>query len=356
MRPQDIPESLAPSRRGVLAGAAGVAAGVALAGAAGPAEAQTPARRTDAVLKAIPSTGEKIPAVGLGTFLTFYLLPGAKRGHLIEVVHRFLNAGGRVIDSSPLYGSGEITVGAALASSGVDDVFLTNKIWSTGDFLADESHARRSLDQTLGRLWREKIDVMQCHSLVNIDVVAPLLLAWKKEGRIRFVGASHHDNAYQPILAGWIGRGKLDVVQVNYSIVNRSAETTVLKEAAEKGCAVLVNMPFEKARLFKAVEGRPLPDLAREIKAESWAAYFLKWVISHPAVTCALPSTSNPAHLEENMQALSGPLPDADLRERMAREMQAIPGVAGLMQTPWYPGKRYPGLIAQAQAALKARA
>ncbi|QZO00899.1 aldo/keto reductase [Chenggangzhangella methanolivorans] len=352
------------SRRGVLSGAAslGAASAVLAAGpATSPAAAQTPAAGPapvpagDVISRAIPRSGEVLPAVGLGTFLTFDVVPGQKRGHLIEVVRRFRAAGGRVIDTSPLYGSGEITVGAALASiEGTDDVFVTNKIWSTGEYLADDSHARRSLDQSLGRLWREKIDVMQCHSLVNVDVVVPLMKAWKKEGRVRFVGASHHENAYQSVLAGWIGRGGLDFVQVNYSIANRAA--SVLKEAAAKGCGVLINMPFEKARLFKLVEGRPLPDFAADIGAKSWAAFFLKFVLGHPAVTCALPSTSNPDHLVENMEALRGPLPDEAMRARMIGHMESLPGFAELMSTPWYPGKRYPGLIARAQAELRARA
>lgn len=261
-----------------------------------------------------------------------------------------------MIDASPLYGAGEVNVGAFKAALGIDEgLFVTNKIWSTGEFLADEGHARRSLEQSQLRLWRERIDAMQCHSLVNVEIVVPILKAWKKEGRIRYVGATHHDPLYFPALADWVGRGELDLVQVHYSIAERRAEERILPEAQAKGVAVLVNMPLEKARLMKLVEGRPLPDFAAEFGARSWAQFFLKWVIAHPAVTCALPATSDPEHASDNMGALTGPLPDAAMRARMVRHMEAIPGFSDLVKTPWYPGKRYPGLIARAQGELRAR-
>jgi aryl-alcohol dehydrogenase-like predicted oxidoreductase len=355
--PSPIPTDLATSRRGLMKGAAALTAAAALAGPATAQTAPASAPPGDVVTRAIPSTGERLPAIGLGTFLTFDVVPGQKRDHLFEVVRRHWEAGGRVIDTSPLYGAGEITVGDALIGLGANQqAFIANKIWSTGDFLADESHARRSLEQSFGRLWRDRIDLMQCHSLVNIDVVAPILNAWKKEGRIRLIGATHHDTAYQGLLAGWIARAKLDFVQVNYSIFNRAAEETVLKEAQARGCGVLINMPFEKARLFKLVEGRPLPDFAADIGAATWASFFLKFVIGHPAVTCALPSTSNPEHLTQNVAALRGPVPDAAMRARMAAHMETIPGFSELGQTAWYPGKRYPGIIARAQAEIRARA
>ncbi|GLK79243.1 aldo/keto reductase [Methylopila turkensis] len=352
------PRPLAPNRRAFLGGsAAALAAATVVTPAAltaSPAAAQSAAG--PALTRRIPSSGEEIPAVGLGTFLAFDLTPGQKREHLFEVTKRFWEAGGRVVDTSPLYGTGEITTGDALIAIGANQqAFVANKLWSTGEFLADDSHAVRSLDQSLGRLWRDKIDLMQCHSLVNAEVMIPLMQAWKKEGRIRYVGATHYENPHHAVLASWIARGKLDVVQVNYSIFNRAAEETVLKEAEARGCAVLVNMPFEKARLFKAVEGQPLPAFASEIGAATWAAFFLKWVLGHPAVTCVIPATSDPEHASENMAALRGPLPDAAMRARMARHMETIPAFAEIGKQPWYPGKRYPGLIARAQAAIRAR-
>ncbi|ARP94481.1 aldo/keto reductase [Bordetella genomosp. 13] len=345
-------------RAGVSAAALTGAGLLPLAGLAQRAPATTVAAASapPVLTRRIPSTGEVLPAIGLGTFLTFDVLPGQPRQHLREVMQRFWEAGGRVLDTSPLYGTGEISVGDHAASLGIaEGLFMANKIWSTGEFLADESHASRSLAQSQNRLWRERMDLMQVHSLTNIEFVLPYLKAWKKEGRIRYTGITHYEDAYLPLLAAWIERGQPDFVQVQYSIASRRAEERVLPLAAERGVAVLTNLPFEKARLFALVEGRPVPDFVKEIGVQTWAQYFLKWVISNPVVTCALPSTSNPAHMAENMEALRGPLPDAAMRARMLKHMEGIPGFDKVTQMPWYPGKRYQGLIARNQAALRAR-
>jgi diketogulonate reductase-like aldo/keto reductase len=313
---------------------------------AGQAHAQSagPARPpADAIMRTIPSSKATIPAIGLGTFLTFDVIPGQQRNHLRDVIRTYWEGGARVVDTSPLYGTGEITV------------FIANKIWATGEYLADESHALRSLGLSEGRLWRQPIDLMQCHSLVNVDLIVPYLRAWKKEGRIRYTGVTHFENPYMAPLTDWVQRGNLDFVQVNYSIFNRQADERLIPAAAERGIAVLTNMPFEKARLFKIVEGRELPSFAREIGATTWAAFFLKWVISHPNVTCALPATSSAAHAAENIAALSGPLPDRAMRARMVRHMESIPGFSGIGEMPWYPDKRYPGIIGRSQAELRKR-
>jgi diketogulonate reductase-like aldo/keto reductase len=316
------------------------------------ADAQTPGP----IAKKIPRTGEVVPSIGLGSFLTFDVLPGQPRDHIREVIRRFWEGGGRVIDTSPLYGMAEVNVGDFATALGINgQVFVGNKIWSTGEYLADDSHAARSLEQSRQRLWRDQIDLMQCHSLVNVDVIVPLLRAWKKEGRIRYVGVTHHEPAYFGALAQWVERGDLDVVQVHYSIHTRMAEDRVLRAAADRGTAVLVNMPLEKARLHKLVAGRPLPDFARELGIETWAQFFLKWVISHPAVTCAVPATANPEHLLENVAAMRGPLPDRDMRVRMVRHMETIPGFDTLDEMPWYPEKTYPGVIGRAQRELRSR-
>jgi diketogulonate reductase-like aldo/keto reductase len=200
------------------------------------------------------------------------------------------------------------------------------------------------------RLWRDKIDVMQVHSLVNVDQIVPILRGWKQEGLVRYVGVTHHELPYFGPLADWVERGNLDFVQVHYSIHTRLAEERILPAAADRGVAVLVNMPFEKARLFKVVEGRPLPDFAKEIGASNWAQYFLKWIISHPAVTCAIPATTNPDHESENIGALRGPLPDREMRVRMVRHMESIPGFDRLADMPPYPGKTFNGVIRRAQS------
>jgi diketogulonate reductase-like aldo/keto reductase len=356
MAPSDHPFSA--DRRTVLGG---IALG-ALA-AAGPTVAQAQSappqsQATPAAIKPAGRTGETLTRLGLGTFLTFDLLPGAKRDALREVTRTYVEAGVRVVDTSPLYGTGETSAGDFLSAMNMtDQMFIANKIWSTGDFLADESHALQSFEQSQSRLWRERFDLIQCHSLVNVDVVVPMLRAWKKEGRTRFIGVTHHENDYHNVLAGWIERGEVDFVQVNYSIANRGAEERVFRAAADRGAGVFINMALEKGRLHKLVGDRPLPDFAREIGAENWAQFFLKYAMSHPAVTTVLCATSNPAHAAENVGALRGPLPDAALRARMVRHMESIPGFDNLVRMPWYPDKQamYQGLIRRSQADIRQR-
>jgi diketogulonate reductase-like aldo/keto reductase len=348
-----------PSRRELFK-ALGLGAAATILPAAGlrsvPAAAQVTSSPADLITRPIPRTNERLPAIGLGTFLTFDSVPGQKRDNVHEVIRRFWQAGGRVFDTSPLYGKAEVNLGDFATSLRINDqMFVTNKIWSTGEHLADDSHAGRSLELSMERLWRDRLDVMQCHSLVNVDVVVPLLHAWKKEGRIRYLGVTHHEPAYFGVLTDWVERGNLDFVQVHYSIHTRMAEERILPAAADRGVAVLVNMPLEKARLHKIVEGRPLPDFARELGIKTWSEYFLKWVIANPAVTCALPATTNPDHLMENVGAIRGPLPDRETRARMVRHMASIPGFDRLAAMPWYPGKTYPGVISRDQAKLRSR-
>jgi diketogulonate reductase-like aldo/keto reductase len=315
----------------------------------------TPA--ADVHQRTIPRTNERLPVVGLGTFMTFDHAPSQDREANREVVQRFWEAGGRVIDTSPLYGSSEVAVGQFASELRItDQLFFTNKIWSTGEFLADDSHAERSLQNSRVRLWRDKIDVMQCHSLVNVEVIVPHLRAWKKEHRIRYVGVTHHHPDYFGALRTWIESGEIDFVQVHYSIHTRLAEETVLPAAREHGVAVMVNMPFEKARLFELVRGRDLPDFARELGITSWAQYFLTWIISHPAVTCVLPATSDPAHIVENVTALKGVIPEPAMRDRMYQHVQDLPGFKKLAKMPWYPGKTFTGLVAQAESRIRSRA
>jgi diketogulonate reductase-like aldo/keto reductase len=345
---------------GTLAAASGMTSlGVSAAQAQG-STGQAPPRPADnrpIITRTIGVTNEVIPAVGLGTFLVFDALPGAKRDNLREVMKVHYDAGVRLVDTSPLYGSAQYTIGQFGAALGItDQLFIANKIWSTGEFLADESHARRSLELSQGLLWRDKIDAMHIHSLVNIESMIPILRAWKKEGLIRYIAISHYENAFHDAVLDLINRGGLDMVQINYSIFNRAAENRILPAARDKGMAVLANMPFEKARLFQAVQGRPVPDFARDF-ASTWAEYFLKWVIANPAVTCALAGTSNPAHAAENVRALRGPLPDQAMRQRMVQHMETLPGFDRIAGVAWYPGKeqQYQGLIRRQQGVLRQR-
>lgn len=299
------------------------------------------------ITKSIPRTNEVVPAIGMGTFLTFDVLSDQFRDHLQDVMSRFWQGGGRMIDVSPLYGMSEINVGEFAAALNItDDLFITNKIWATGEYLGDDSHALRQFEQSMQRLSRDRIDAMQVHSLVNVEMVIPFLREWKQDSRIRYLGVTHHDlPLYAAPIARWIENGELDFVQVRYSIFERGVEERILPAAADQGTAVLVNMPFEKARLFEVVQGQPLPDFASEIGCENWAQFFLKYVISHPAVTCAIPATTNPDHVVENLGAMREPLPDQEMRTRMVRHMESLPGFGNLAQMPWYPGKQFSGLV-----------
>lgn len=365
-----------PSRRRVLqlGAAATIAGGGALAAIATGGPPSRPAPSTTApasgptlapvapvaaglIAKQIPGTDIHLPAVGLGTFQTFDAIPEQARAVRDDVLRRFWAAGGRVVDTSPLYGLAEENIARSAVADGFqNDLFVTNKVWATGDHLGDESHAARSLNDSMQRLTRTApIDVMQCHALVNVDMIVPVLHAWKAEGRIRRLGVTHHDPAYFGPMAMWIETGDLDFVQTRYSIAERSAEQRILPLAADNGVAVTVNMPLEKGRLHQFVGDRPLPDFAAEVGISTWSQYFLKWVISHPAVTVALPATSNPDHLSDNMAACRGPLPDAAMRTRMLDHLLAMPGFDRLTTQPWYPGKQYPGVMNRDLAAIRER-
>ncbi|UHD45787.1 aldo/keto reductase [Aureimonas altamirensis] len=308
--------------------------------------------------RVIPRTEQTLTTLGLGTFMTFDALPGDDRSNLGEVFQRYVAGGGRVIDTSPLYGSAEVSVGAFLASTPeAAEIFVANKIWSTGEYAGDESHAVASFEQSRLRIWRDTIDLMQCHTLVNAAVVVPLMQAWKREGRIRYVGATHNENIAHDQLAQLVESDAVDFIQTNYSIFNRGAEDRLLPAAGSRGVGVLINLPLEKARLMKVVEDRPLPDFAREFEAATWAQFFLKWIMAHPAVTTVLCGTSNPDHAEDNVQAMYGPLPDEPMRRRMVQHMETIPGFADIGRMPWYPDKdaQYHGMIRAAQARGQAR-
>lgn len=330
-------------RRALLATAGAAMAAAALPAA--PAAAQSgPAGAP--ILRAIPKTGELVPAIGLGSFETFDVAPGEPRGHIREVLRRFHEAGGRVIDTSPLYGMAEVSIGDFATELGItDELFIANKIWATGEWLSDNRQAEDQLRRSAERLWRRGMDVMQVHSLTNEDQILPLLRTWKDEGKVRYVAVTHWNAEYYDTLERLVRGGNLDFIQFNYSVFSRSCEERLLPACADHGVAVLANMPFEKGRLFEVVEGRQVPDLAREIGIDSWAQLFLKFVISHPAVTASIPATSNPDHLADNMGALRGELPDEALRTRMVQHMEALDGFATTLRRPPYRGKAYGGVV-----------
>jgi len=266
--------------------------------------------------KPIPRTGESLPVIGLGTWQTFDIGPAqSERDPLREVLREFVRLGGRLIDSSPMYGRSETVVGDLATEIKLNDqLFVATKVWTSG-----RDAGIRQMEESFRRLRVKQIDLMQIHNLVDWRTHLSTLREWKKQGRIRYIGVTHYTASAYDQLAGVLKSEELDFVQLNYSIVEREAEQRLLPLAADRGAAVLVNRPFAQAQLFSKVRGKPLPAYAEEIGCASWAQFFLKFVISHPAVTCAIPATSKVQHLTDNIQAGMGQLPAAEIRQRMAK-------------------------------------
>jgi diketogulonate reductase-like aldo/keto reductase len=273
----------------------------------------------------IPGTGETIPAIGLGTWQTFDVHAAAtrERAALLEVLSRFFAAGGRVIDSSPMYGEAEATVGSLLeamrrkhqATRRVKP-FLATKVWTRG-----REQGKEQMTASSRKLGTRRIDLMQVHNLVDWKTHLATLRAWKEQGMVRYIGVTHHATSAFDELEAIIKREKIDFVQLPYSISMRKAEERLLPAAGDHGVAVLVMRPFGGGSLFQRVRGKKLPPWASEIDCTSWAQFFLKFLLGHGHVTCPIPATRNPEHLSDNMRAGLGRLPDEAQRARMARAL-----------------------------------
>jgi diketogulonate reductase-like aldo/keto reductase len=262
----------------------------------------------------IPKTGEALPVIGLGTWQTFDAASEAARKPLRDVLAQFVRLGGRVIDSSPMYGRSEAVVGDLATALGVHkELFIATKVWTTG-----RDAGIRQMEESFSRLRASRIDLMQVHNLVDWQTHLKTLRAWKAEGKVRYIGVTHYTESAYGDLERVIKNEELDFVQLNYSIAERAAERRMLPLAVDRRLAVLVNRPLAEGGLFRKVRGKPLPDWAADIGAASWAQFFLKFVLGHRAVTCAIPATSRVDHLGDNMGAGRGPLPDEAMRKRMA--------------------------------------
>lgn len=270
--------------------------------------------------RAIPSSGEKLPVIGLGTWRVFDVGSAeTDRAPLEEVLRIFVKHGARVIDSSPMYGRSEETIGALSSKSGLrDKLFLATKVWTHG-----KQAGLESIQRSFARLQTSRLDLMQVHNLVDVLTHLATLREAKSEGRIRYIGVTHYEAGALPDLEKVLQREKLDFVQINYSIMEREAEERLLPLAQERGVAVIVNRPFGGGDLFARVRAKQLPDWAAEFDCRSQAQFLLKWILGNPAVTCAIPATNNPGHLEDNLQAGSGRLPDAKMRQRMVEFVSA---------------------------------
>lgn len=277
------------------------------------------------VSRIIPKSGERIPAIGLGTWQTFDVgASQSERAPRGEVLRRFFAAGGRLIDSSPMYGRAEEVVGDVLADLGaLETPFRATKVWTTGK-REGISQMQRSIRRmrASGSSAAPRLDLMQVHNLQDWKTHLPVLREWKREGKIRYLGVTHYDHSAFPELERLMKTEELDFVQLPYSAVDRAAEKRLLPAAQDTGTAVLVMTPFESGGLFRQVRGEPLPPWAAELEATSWAQLFLKFLLGHPAVTCPIPATSNPEHVADNVRAGFGRLPDEPLREKIAAALR----------------------------------
>jgi diketogulonate reductase-like aldo/keto reductase len=276
--------------------------------------AQAKGESTAMLTRAIPSSGEKLPVIGLGTWQAFDVdLTSDNRRQLGDVLSLFVKLGGRVIDTSPMYGRAEDVIGELTTALGIQDkIFLATKVWTSG-----KENGIKSMERSMALLRAKRIDLMQVHNLVDVQTQLATLREWKAQGRIRYLGITHYEAGAFADVEKIMRSEKLDFVQINYSLMEREAEERLLPLAQERGVAVVVNRPFGGGDLFSRTRSKLLPDWAAEFDCRSWAQFFLKWIVANPAVTCAIPATDKSRHLEENIQGGIGALPDAKTRQRM---------------------------------------
>ncbi len=308
MKP-DRPER--PDRRDFLR----LAGGVALAGMFPPLAAAEPMRR-----RPVPSSGEAVPVIGLGTAHQFDVASDPETlAPLREVLLRLFEGGGTVIDTSPMYGRAEAVLGQLMGATDLPGKpFIATKVWTRG-----REEGIRQMKQSMSLMGVESVDLMQVHNLVDWRVHMETLRDWKTQGTIRYTGITHYRTDAFDDLEAVMRQARPDWVQLNYSILTPDAEKRLLPLAEDLGIAVMVNRPYDRGEVFSRVKGRELPAIARELECASWGQFFLKWVLAHPAVTCVIPGTSNPRHVADNVGAGFGPLPDAAQRARMREAIGA---------------------------------
>jgi diketogulonate reductase-like aldo/keto reductase len=263
----------------------------------------------------IPSSQERIPALGMGTWLTFDVADSRDGvASRTAIMAEFFAAGGALIDSSPMYGSSQVTIGRCLENlKPTPGLFAATKVWTPSGWLG-----LRQMEEATNLWGVEKFDLLQVHNLLNWRTHLDNLIEWRERGQVRYIGVTTSHGRRHSDLLNIIRTQPIDFVQLTYNIRDREAEHEILPAAAEAGIAVIANRPFRASRLFDPVRQQPLPAWAADIDCVNWAQFFLKFIISHPAVTCAIPATSRLAHMRENMGALRGRLPNAGQRQAMA--------------------------------------
>ena len=291
--------------------------GIGAAFTLGPVSGQTPKIMT----RKIPSTGEDVPAVGLGTWQVFDAgNDAAARAPLREVLAAFAKAGGKMIDSSPMYGSAESVAGDLVAELGLRDrLFFATKVWTRG-----REDGIQQMETSFRRLKVKQMDLMQIHNLLDVAIHTKTINEMKAKGRVRYTGITHYTSSAYADVEKCLKNEKYDFLQINYSLAERESEKRLLSICKDKNIAVIANRPFAEGAMFRRVRGKPLPAWAAEIGVASWAQYFLKWIVGHPAITCVIPGTGKPEHISDNVAAGFGALPDEAMRKRMAAYYDAL--------------------------------
>lgn len=274
-----------------------------------------------ALKRTIPSSGEQIPAVGLGTARTFDTGGGVEQlAPLRDVMRTFVDRGGTMVDSSPMYGQAERVVGQLVTSLDIANrLFFATKVWTTG-----ESSGKAQMEDSFRLLATNRIDLMQVHNLTDTQTHLSSIRELVERGRVRYVGITHYTPGAFGELESWISKEKLDYVQFPYSIASREAETRLLAAAADHGVATIAHRNYEKGRLFRKVKGMSLPDWAAEFDCASWGNFFLKYLLGDPRITNVIPATTKVKHLNDNMDAGIGRLPDRPMRKRMVEYIEAL--------------------------------
>ena len=306
-----------PTRRAVIRALAGGALGALLR----PYAALAGAPPTSVLSRAIPSSGEKLPVVGLGTWITFNVGDDpVLRDESAAVMKAFFDAGGRVIDSSPMYGSSQQVVGYGLAKlGGKVDVFSADKVWIGS---GDDGPAQ--IEESRSHWGVRRFDLLQVHNLLAWEEHLPRLLDMKAGGRVRYIGVTTSEGRRHEEIEQIMATRPIDFVQVSYNALDREVERRILPLAQEQGIAVLINRPFRQGALTRQVERHPLPAFAAEIGAATWGQLLLKFIIAHPAVTCVIPATTRPEHARENLAAATGELPDETMRRRIVEHVERL--------------------------------
>jgi len=270
------------------------------------------------VMKDSLSKDNPLPRIGLGTWQTFDAgSDAAARAPLREVL-KLLD--GNVVDSSPMYGSSEAVAGDLVTELGLRrKLFIATKVWTNG-----RAEGARQIEASFKRLRVEVMDLMQIHNLIDAGTHTKTLLELKNQKRIRNIGITHYTSSAYPDVERWLGTGQYDFLQINYSLGERESENRLLPLAKDKGARVIINRPFAEGALFRRAKGKPLPPWAAELGIASWAQFFLKWIVSHPAVTCAIPGTGRPDHMKDNLAAGQPPFPNSEQRKRMATHFESL--------------------------------